>query len=682
MVYANGRIRRPDKHSQLPQERIPSRLNLPFTPIMLASIPGFNQHISLAPEQLLTDGEIIAIVDDDRSISDPLSEYLGAQGLRSVQGNSASELMRLLRDEKVALVLLDIGLPDTDGVTLIPQLAEQYPDLAIIMLTGVADLQVAMDCIRKGADDYLSKPVKFNEILFVVKKNLEKRRLIFENRKYQEDLEKAHFRIQLMHQLSLKMNSVYLSTVELDEILQAILVGITANEGLRFNRAFLAMFDDAGKYLVGRMAIGTTCREHAARIWQEMQQRELKFLDIVHNLRQNCALEDSDVNTIIRQLKVPISDSGNILIRSALERRSIKVDKKNGCVPLMLERRNFYNGKGRFPEELDRRTPGSAGATPPLAVPQDLIALLQEETFVVVPLYSPGRPFGVIIADNFVTQHPIYESHVSALELFASQASLAIEHSHLYMDMQNKIHELESLNHELDKNKDLLVEAERYSALGQMAAQMVHAIRNPVTSIGGISRILTKKLKEDDSTLKYLEAIIKESSRLESILQDLFDFVSQKQTSKEEGLLSPLIRKTLLLLQNNIAKQKIEVQMEILDDEPKLTIDEPQIRQMLLHLIKNALEAMPNGGTLTIKVFRSDEQHLALSIRDTGSGIDDNHLKMVTDSFFTTKTYGTGMGLSLVDRIVKAHGGSFDFRKLAFGLEVVVYLPLTEVGKC
>lgn len=646
---------------------------------MLDSFPGLNQHISLAPEQLLTHGEVIAIVDDDSSITGPLAEYFGLHGLRSEQRSNAADLMQLLQGENVALVILDIGLPDTDGVTLIPHLVEQYPDLAIIMLTGVADLQVAMDCIRKGADDYLSKPVKFNEILFVVKKNLEKRRLVFENRKYQEDLEKAHFRIQLMHQLSLKMNSVYLSTVELDEILQAILVGITANEGLRFNRAFLAMFDDAGKYLVGRMAIGTTCREQAAQIWQEMQQRNLKFLDIVHNLRQSCTFEDSDVNAIIKQLRIPISDSGNILIHSANERRSIMVNSNNGCIPLMLERRNFFNDRKEFPEEQDRRQAGFASTVTSLAAPHDLISLLQEENFVVVPLYSPGRPFGVIIADNFVTRHPIFEGHVSALELFASQASLAIEHSHLYMDMQHKIHELVELNQELDKNKDLLVQAERYSALGQMAAQMVHAIRNPVTSIGGISRILTKKL-QDEATRKYLEAIIKESSRLEEILQDLFDFVSQKQTSKEEALLSPLIHKTVILLQNTISKQQVEVAEEILEQEPKIVIDEQQIRQMLLHLFKNALEAMPSGGTLTIKEFRPDDRRLALSIRDTGSGIDETHLKQVTDSFFTTKTYGTGMGLSLVDQIVKVHGGSFEFRKLAVGLEVTVYLPLPETG--
>jgi signal transduction histidine kinase len=643
---------------------------------MLDSSHNLPHHIALAPEQLLTNGEIVVIVDDDAAITSPLASYLADQGLAVEIRNNAADLFAILREKNVALVLLDIGLPDTDGVSLIPQLVDQYPDLAIIMLTGVADLQVAMDCIRKGADDYLSKPEKFDKILFVVKKTLEKRRLIFENRKYQEDLEKAHFRIQLMHQLSLKMNSVYLSTVELDEILQAILVGITANEGLRFNRAFLAMFDAEGKYLIGRMAIGATCRDRAARIWNEMQQRKLKFLDIVHNIRQSCALEDFDVNSIIRQLRIPVSDSSNILIRSAQERRSIKVDRRNDCIPAVLERRNFYNEKEGYPQEFDRRSENSKDITD-LAVPHDLIALLQEEDFVVVPLYSPGRPFGVIIADNFVTRNPIFDSQISALELFASQASLAIEHSHLYMDMQKKIHELEELNHELDKNKDMLIEAERYTALGQMAAQMVHAIRNPVTSIGGISRILTKKIT-DQSNRRYLEAIIKESSRLESILQALFDFVSQKQASKEKGLLSQLLHKTLVLLQGTIAKQHIEIQLQVMENEPQLVMDEQQIRQMMLHLLKNALEAMPDGGILFIHLARAEGNRLALSIRDSGTGISDSHIKQVTDSFFTTKTYGTGMGLTLVERIVKAHGGSFELHKLPVGLEVAVYLPLEE----
>lgn len=630
-------------------------------------------HISLATGQLLINGEVVVIIDDDPAIRVPLAEYLQENGLKVVEGGSAAELHNHLARFNVALVLLDIGLPDSSGIDIIPQLQSSHPDLAVVMLTGVADLHVAMDCIRKGADDYLAKPAKFAEILFVVRKNLEKRRLVFENRKYQEELEQAHFRIQLMHQLSLKMNTVYLSTVELDKLLLAILVGITANEGLRFNRAFLALFDDAGKHLEGRLAIGTTCRETAARVWREMQQKDLKFLDIVHNLSSNCPFDDQDVNRIIRQMRIPVSDTGNILIRAALERRSIRVSSSNGCRPVLHDRRAPQTTSPSYPNGFDRRIPADHEISPPLPRPDQLIDLLKEENFIVVPLFSPGRSFGVIIADNFVTGAPILDSHLNALELFASQASLAIEHSHLYIDMQKKLAELEELYQELAKNKDQLVQAERYSALGQMAAQLVHNIRNPVTAIGGVARLLNRKTV-DDSLRKYSDVIIKESERLEKTLADLRDFVEDTTSMQEATRFSDLARKTLLLLQRDMETQHITTEVDAEADEPPLLLDRRRIRQMLLQLYRNAMDAMPEGGKLSVSVRREGD-HVVARIRDTGTGIQDNYLGKVSETFFTTKTYGTGMGLTLVERIVKAHNGAFSLRNSPPGAEATIRLP-------
>ncbi len=644
---------------------------------MVEAVQGLQHHISLALSQLLAGDEVIAIVDDDPSIREPLKEYFLGHGLAIVECGTGQDLMNILSHRKVALVLLDIGLPDADGLSLLPQIVDQYPDVAVVMLTGVADLQVALDCIRKGASDYLSKPVQFEEIFHIAKKALEKRRLVFENRKYQEELEEAHFRIKLLHQLSIKMNTVYLSTVELDEILRAILVGITANEGLGFNRAFLAMFNEDRDMLEGKMAIGPSCREEAARIWTEMRQRELNFLQIVQNIKDKCADQDVAVNRIVSSLRIPVSDSNNILIKSTSEKRSIKVSRENGSVPVPLERRRHRNGRQveEQPFPHDRRRPPEEIEQVALPVPHDLINLLGEDTFVVVPLYSPGRAFGVLIADNYVTRRPILDSHVSALELFASQASLAIEHSHLYLDMQKKIAELEALNHELDKNKDLLVAAERYSALGQMAAQLVHTIRNPVTSIGGVSRILAKKIT-DDEWIKYLEVIIKETKRLESTLGDLFDFVTQSELEKATTPLYTVIKKTLLLVQKVIDVQKVEVELDLPEPEPSPAIDIRQVQQMLLHLLRNALDAMVEGGKLTIAV-RTAGDKVYISVMDTGSGITDSHLAKVRDPFFTTKTYGTGMGLTMVERISQAHGGSFQLkRRPAGGMEALVTLPL------
>ena len=606
---------------------------------MLESIPGLH-HISLTPDQLLARDEVIAIVDDDVAIRAPLRIFLETHDLAVVEAGSAEELRTLFGTARIALILLDIGLPDTDGVTLLPEIVTAHPGTAIVMLTGMADLEVALDCIRKGADDYLSKPVQFKEILLVVRKVLERRRLIAENLKYREDLEKAHFRIQILHQLSLKMNSVYLSTVELDEILQAILVGITAEEGLRFNRAFLAIFDDDGQVLQGKLAIGSECREEAGRIWAEMREKNLNFLEIVQNIKESCQNGDTKVTQMIKSLRVPVTDSDHILIRATTERRSILVENGLADVP----------------------------------VGTDIIELLGEDTFVVIPLFSPSKSLGVIIADHFVTRQPISKNHIRSLEIFANQASLAIDHSRLYMEMEDKISELKNVTHELEKNKDLLVESASYSVLGQMSAQLVHILRNPITSIGGAARILGKKVK-DEKSLEFVHMIVNETTRLESTFKDLFDFVKQPELEKKCEPLHPLIRKTLLLLQPSLLKHSIDVVLDISDPDPILEMDEQLMRKVMLHLTRNAIDAMPDGGTLTITV-RHQRGWITMAFADTGVGIPEPLREKAVDPFFTTKTYGTGLGLALVEKIVASHGGNFSLsKKPDGGMEARINLP-------
>ncbi|HCC54400.1 MAG TPA: two-component system sensor histidine kinase/response regulator [Desulfobulbaceae bacterium] len=644
--------------------------------MVVASVSGLHQHVSLSLGQLLQSGEIVAIVDDDAAIREPLRYYFAEHGLPVAECASAAELMQVMASRNVALVILDIGLPDTDGLSLLPQIVEKYPDAAVVMLTGVADLRVALDCMRKGATDYLSKPVQFEEIFYVARKALEKRRLIFENRKYQEELEEAHSRMQLLHQLSVKMNTVYLSTGELDQILRTVLVGITSQEGLGFNRAFLVMFDEDGRFLRGRMAIGPSSREEAGRVWEEIEKRKLDFLQIVDNLKETNTTQDAMVNNIARALVVSVEDKENLLICAALRRRSYKVAPENGWVPVLIERRGRNSDdKLKTWAMTHRHRVKAEEVVPAVAVPRDLINILDEDYFVVVPLYSPGRSFGVIIADNYVTRMGIEASHISALELFASQASLAIEQSLLHNERQRKIAELEAVNQELDRSKDLLVEAERYSALGHMAAQLVHIIRNPITSIGGVSRILDKKNIDPEWT-KYLNVIIHETERVEAILEDLFDFVKQGEIHKEALSLGAVIEKTALLLQTSMVKNGVTWEMEGADPELIIQGDMHQIRQMFIILFKNAIEAMSDGGRLSI-ILAAAEGQASVSVIDNGPGIPESYLDKVKDPFFTTKTYGTGMGLTLVERIVSNHGGSFSLKPHpGGGLEVRVMLPL------
>ena len=410
--------------------------------------------------ELLQYGEIIVIVDDSPEIGLLLSSYLQRQKLEFQLTTNASALYHILENFNVAAVLLDIGLPDEDGTDVLKTIAPKYPDLGIIMITGTTDIQVALECLRVGADDYLTKPVGIHKFQYTLQQTLKKRRIAIDNRLFQKQLEETNFRTQFLHHLNLKMNSAYLSTVELEGVLHAILVGITSQDGLKFNRAFLALFDEGNQLLHGRLAIGPARKEDANKLWNELEKKKVSLQNIIDQIIDGKVIQDFEINRLIQNLEISANIEDHVLIQSCNSRKSIVV--KDGIA----------HGEEVAPE---------------------LLQLLGERDFVITPLYSPSKSLGVIIADNFVTGKQITTEEIHSLEIFAGQASLAIAHSQLYREMTTKMNELELATEEVERSKDLLIKADRLATLGHMSAQVVHAIRNPITALGGTARLLAKK---------------------------------------------------------------------------------------------------------------------------------------------------------------------------------------------
>ena len=591
---------------------------------------------------LLSPDEYVAVVDDSPEIVVLLSHYLKTHDFKVLTASNAAELFALLETKKIALTILDIGLPDKNGNEIIQDLIHSYPDLSIIMVTGTTTLEVALNCLRQGADDYLTKPVNINLFHHTVKNTLIKRRLAIDNRLYQEQLQKAHSRMLFLHHLNLKMNTAYLNTVEVNPILQAILVGITSNDGLRFNRAFMALYNEEGTYLEGKLAIGPTSRENAGKVWESIQADGLQLDDILSAIQDKRITEDREVNKIIKTLRIPTRDQAHVLILSGNQKQAIQV--------------------------IDGKT--DAGA-----ISRDLINTLGEDSFVVVPLYSPTRSLGVIIADNFITRAPITRADITDLEILAGQASLAIEHSHLYEAMVSKISELEIVTEELEKNKNLLVNAERSSAIGKMAAHLVHEIRNPLTSIGGTSRLLARK-NRDPYNIKFLNIISKETEKIEATLEDLFSIVKEEKLTRKAVKLFPLIHKSVMTFYTTMKEQGIEYSINLEGNGPSMSLDERKIQQTFVHLIRNSIGQMSEGGCLRIEARQSAEMITIafLDCRLTMPPVDTEHKK---NQFFTAKTYENTIGLTLVDQTIKAHDGSFSLQSGENGGTIaLVTLPL------
>jgi len=592
-------------------------------------------------KDLLSPEEIIVIVDDSPEILLLLKTYLSREKIPLATATNAEEFTEIFHSNNVALVFLDIGLPGKSGRDILAEIVPDNPDLGIIMVTGTIDVEMALDCLRAGADDYLTKPLmveKFNHALY---QTLKKRRLAMDNRQFQRQLQQTNFRMQFLHNLNFKMNNAYLNVLELDSVLQTILAGITSEEGLKFNRAFLALYNEDQTALLGYYGVGPLSKEEAGDVWRNIRQNNLDLQAILATIAEQGIHTDTDINRKAQTLHVDAGHGSHILIHSSLCRQSIHV-----C-----------HGKADNVE-----------------IPGELRDMLNHDDFVVVPLFSPSQSLGVIIADNFVIGTEITADDIEALEIFASQASLAIEHSHLYRDMNNKIEELELVTRELEENKDMLMETERYSTIGYISARLFHEIRNPLTSIGGTARLLLKRPQED-STKRYLEIMAEESAKIETTLTNIFKFAEDIVLQPEPTYFAALIKESLALFYTEFQKKGITVDLDFKDEDIVINIDAKKIKTALNQLIRTSIESMDSGGTLSVSLYRGADD-TTLTITDTGAITKENFTRRGPDPADATRTYGSGLGLTFVEQVLDLHDAVFTVREVSDkGLEIALHFP-------
>ena len=590
--------------------------------IMVKPFPAVDHLFENTGETLLNDGEHIVVASNSAQSSSELQDYLGRANLPSSTAESIDELCANLDSLNTALAVLDLQLIQESDTDLLSRMSHDHPDLGIIVISSRSALEPPENLPSLHIDRYLSRPLQGDTLLQAVVEVLQKRKLHRDSRALRKELQLANLRTLFLHHLMLIMNSGYLSEVELEAVLKTILIGITSEEGLAFNRAFLALFSEDGSTLKGELAIGPDDRADALSIWKEIKTENLDLQALFQKSSEDLKQTNGLVNKIVQTLEIPASQIDHPLIFSCASRRSILVERGRADVH----------------------------------IPDDLLATLNQDSFIIVPLFSPDRSLGVIIADNFITNKPIDDSDARALEMFAAQASLAIEHSRLYRDMQAKIEELELITEELEKNRDQLLESERFTVLGQMSAQLVHALRNPITSIGGTARLLDKRVSEQKNR-RFLKVLTRESAKVESTLNDLFNFVSDTTLNKSEQSLFDIVKRAVMVFYAAMKNQDIIYRIESPAEDPLLHIDGDKVHQAFLHLIRNSIESMAAGGELVVSSEILDGE-VAILIRDTGSGLANGDLSRVTDPFYTTKTYGTGMGLTLVDQILKQHNAT------------------------
>jgi PAS domain S-box-containing protein len=451
---------------------------------------------------------------------------------------------------------------------------------------------------------------------------------------------------RMLQELTLlrELSNLLLGTRDLEAILQIILIGVTSDQGLGFNRAFLLLSDEKTEVLRGTMAIGPDSPEEAARIWKGLREDSPRSLpEIYQRYRNQDAPKDVHVNEVVRGIAVPFADRENVLMRA------------------------MSTGEGEL-----------ATANSPSPSDRAVLEQLGCTSCAVAPLISEERSLGVLLADNAITGTPVSVEELDFLCLVANHASSAVGRAYLHEELKKRLEDLETVTGELKENQRRMLKVERLRTVGEMAARVAHEIRNPLTAVGGLARKLREKDNHTPRDARYLEIIVNETMRLERIVTEIQTFTRDTVLELSLADLHQCLRDAVEMVQPDLQKFNVVIEMDLDAAVPPIVCDPQKMKQVFLNLLINGCHAMEKGGVLRIRTELC-ENHVRVDIVDEGCGMAEQVLKKVQEPFFTTKASGSGLGVTIAQQLVEAHHGFLSYTSEPDqGTTATVRLPLVR----
>jgi two-component system NtrC family sensor kinase len=234
----------------------------------------------------------------------------------------------------------------------------------------------------------------------------------------------------------------------------------------------------------------------------------------------------------------------------------------------------------------------------------------------------------------------------------------------------------------LRDTQEQLLQSEKLAAMGRLTSQIAHELNNPLYGIMNTLELLKTEIPADNKRRKILDMALSEIIRLSDLLRKMLSFSKPDQEERHPVDINPVLDEILLLHEKQLKENDINIAATYAKELGLINASKNQLRQVFLNMVANARDAMPNGGTLSVTTS-GDNDNVLIEITDTGTGIREEHLDKIFDSFFTTKgeVKGVGLGLSVCYGFIEDHGGNIEVKsQVGEGTTFTITLPVrTEV---
>ena len=646
----------------------------------------------------------ILIADDDSSFLDSSASLLRKFGYSVVRAESAEETLAVLDRDEPRAVLIDIYLDGEGGIALCRRIRESRAgrDVPIILLSSQSDVENRLEGLAAGADDFLERPFQPQELRLRVELHLRERA-------QRRSLKRANERLEAINEVGMLLSSNLLAEDPYDLAAAAIAgefklemaaIGIVGARGLELSAVAPETEAAMGKELIARAGAARAMETALLQFeveptgerlcWAPVRDRQgtLGVLAIASGRPDAFSDEDARaLSTVCGQLALAFRKHEFIgRIRAYSERLETTVMERTET----LERQIRFTGQiiDSLPISLyvvDRarmivawnrqREQGNQGLLREKALGRSLFDVFDQQQR----------------EDIESELRPVFDRGESLV--FERDSTADGELRHFRIRKVPMRLEPGEVTHVLTIGKDItdqrrlqksMVVTEKMAAMGRLASGVAHEINNPLATIVTCADGLRNRLRElPEGTVssefrEYVDIVEQEAYRAKRITEDLLDFSRVRPSARRMQSVERILDRTLLILKHHAGFKRIEVERQFEANLPPIAVEEDAIVQVFVALIINALDAMPEGGRLTLST-RSSRDDVHCEVRDTGGGIDPTDLPRIFEPFFTTKPpgRGTGLGLAVCYGIMQSHGGRIEVDSVpGRGSRFTVVLPI------